>query len=128
MTALQGPAAIRHFFHHNHIPPYVSTSTFNLLGAGHRSTTLHLLIPPTALMGGTRTSLSRMTRWPTACRIAAANNYLLHQAVADYVHQRGPNGAVLFLMFDASTERLARHLGLRVCFPLPHYAALWIAR
>ena len=34
MTALQGPAAIRHFFHHNHIPLYyVSTSTFNLLGA-----------------------------------------------------------------------------------------------
>ena len=34
MTALQGPAAIRDFFRHNHIPlHYISTSTFNLLGA-----------------------------------------------------------------------------------------------
>ena len=34
MTALQGPAAIRNFFRHHHTPLYyVSTSTFNLLGA-----------------------------------------------------------------------------------------------
>jgi len=34
MTALQGPAAIRDFFRHNYTPfHYVSTSTFNLLGA-----------------------------------------------------------------------------------------------
>jgi hypothetical protein len=120
MTALQGPAAIRHFFHHNHIPLYyVSTSTFNLLGAEAWINNLtfintinsfdgrhpHIFVPDDALAHGLH-------------GIAAANNYLLqHQAVADYVHQRRPDGAVLFLMFDASTERLAHHLGLRVCFP-----------
>jgi D-alanine-D-alanine ligase-like ATP-grasp enzyme len=120
MTALQGPAAIRDFFRHNYTPfHYVSTSTFNLLGADTWINNLtfintidsfdgqhpHIFVPHDALAHGLH-------------GIEAANSYLLkHQAVANYLHQRGPNGAVLFLMFDASTERLARHLGLRVCFP-----------
>src|SRR5689334_17882981 len=117
MTALQGPAAIRNFFRHNHTPLYyVSTSTFNLLGAEAWINNLafintinsfdgqhpHIFVPPDAPAHGLH-------------GITAANNYLLqHQAVADYVHQGGPNGAVLFLMFDALTERLAHNLGLRV--------------
>jgi biotin carboxylase len=120
MTALQGAAAICHFFRHNHTPLYyVSTSTFNLLGADTWINNLtfintinsfdgqhpHIFVPHDALAHGLH-------------GIEAANNYLLtHQAVVDYVHQWGPNGAVLFLMFDASTERLAHRLGLRVCFP-----------
>jgi len=120
MTALQGPAAIRNFFRHHHTPLYyVNTSTFNLLGAEAWINNLtfintinsfdgqhpHIFVPHDTLAHGLH-------------GIAAANNYLLqHQAVADYVHKGGPNGAVLFLMFDEPTEILARNLGLRVCFP-----------
>jgi hypothetical protein len=120
MTALQGPAAIRDFFRHNHIPLYyISTSTFNLLGADTWINNLtfintidsfdgqhpHIFVPDDALTHGLH-------------GIEAANHYLLqHQAVMDYLHKRGPDSAVLFLMFDEPTERLAHHLGLRVCFP-----------
>jgi glutathione synthase/RimK-type ligase-like ATP-grasp enzyme len=120
MTALQCPAAIRDFFRHNHTPfYYVSTSTFNLLGADAWINNLtfintidsfdgqhpHIFVPDDALAHGLH-------------GIEAANSYLLkHQAVADYLHKRGPDSAVLFLMFDEPTERLAHHLGLRICFP-----------
>jgi D-alanine-D-alanine ligase-like ATP-grasp enzyme len=120
MIALQGPAAIRNFFRQRLTPLYyVSTSTFNLLGADTWINNLtfintidsfdgqhpHVFVPDDALAHGLH-------------GIEAANHYLLqHQAVADYLCQRGPNRAVLFLMFDAPTERLAHHLGLRVCFP-----------
>ena len=51
-------------------------------------------------------------------RIEAANNLLLsHPAVANHVRSWGPGGKVLFLMFDEETERLAKALGLEVCFP-----------
>ncbi|MCB1053244.1 MAG: biotin carboxylase, partial [Acidobacteria bacterium] len=46
------------------------------------------------------------------------NNYLLeHKEVQDYIKSRGKNGKMLFLMFDEQTEKLARNLGMQVCFP-----------
>lgn len=89
MTALQGHAAIRNFFRHQHTPLYyVNTSTFNLLGAEAWINNLnfintinsfdgqnpHIFIPPDALTHGLH-------------GITAANNDLLqHQAANDYVH------------------------------------------
>ena len=119
MTALQGPAAIRHFFHHNHIPLYyVSTSTFNLLGAEAWINNLTFINTINSFDGRHPHIFVPHDAGPRLAGLQQRTIICSTQAVADYVHQRGPNGAVLFLMFDASTERLARHLGLRVCFPL----------
>jgi glutathione synthase/RimK-type ligase-like ATP-grasp enzyme len=120
MKTLQGQADIRDFFHRNQTPLYyISTSTFNLLGAdewvGNCSfiNTInsfegrhpHVFVPTDALAHGLQ-------------GIEAANNYLLnHPAVADHVRQSGLGGGVLFLMFDAHTEDLARNLGLTVALP-----------
>src|SRR5690606_34235644 len=49
------------------------------------------------------------------------NNYMLeHKEVIDYIESRkvnGKNGKALFLMFDETTEKLARQIGLEVAFP-----------
>ena len=122
---MQSPADIRDFFRRNQTPLYyVSTSAFNLLGADEWINNLtfintinsfdgqhpNVFVPADALAHGLQ-------------GIEAANNYLLnHRAVADYVRRSGSGGGVLFLMFDAHTEALARNLGLTVAFPPPNCA------
>jgi hypothetical protein len=120
MRRLQSQADIRDFFHRNQTPLYyVSTSTFNLLGADEWVNNLtfintinsfdgqhpNVFVPNDALAHGLQ-------------GIEAANNYLLnHPAVADHLRRSGSGGSALFLMFDAHTEALARKLGLMVAFP-----------
>jgi len=120
MRTLQSQADIRDFFHRNQTPLYyVSTSTFNLLGADEWVNNLtfintidsfdgqhpNVFVPNDALAHGLQ-------------GIEAANNYLLnHPAVADHLRRSGSGGGALFLMFDAHTEALACKLGLTVAFP-----------
>lgn len=119
MKTLQSPADLRDFFHQNQTPLcYVSTTAFNLLGADEWVSKFtfvntinsfdgrhpNLFVPTDALAHGLQ-------------GIEAANNYLLnHPAVADHLRRSGLGG-VLFLMFDAHTEALARNLGLTVALP-----------
>ena len=119
MSTLQGRSDILEFFRRNQIPLYyVSTSTFNVLGADDWINKLsfintidsfdgrhpHVFVsppPPSLYLPG----------------IEAPNNYLLgHPAVADHVRRSGPGGA-LFMMFDAQAEALAQKLGLAVVSP-----------
>lgn len=120
MKSVQSPADIPDFFRRNQTPLYyVSTSTFNLLGADEWINDLrfintinsfdgqhpNIFVPDDALAHGLQ-------------GLEATNNYLLnHRAVADYVRRSSSGGGVLFLMFDAHTEALARKLGLTVAFP-----------
>src|ERR1700750_498445 len=49
----------------------------------------------------------------------SVNTYRLgHKQVADRIHARG-GGKVLFVMFEAETEELAKELGLEVARPPP---------
>ncbi|HEY3232979.1 MAG TPA: hypothetical protein VGJ87_27350 [Roseiflexaceae bacterium] len=120
MKTLKSQADIHDFFQRNQTPLYyVSTSTFNLLGADEWVNNLtfintinsfdgqhpYVFVPADALAHGLQ-------------GIEAANNYLLnHPAVANHLCRSGSGGGVLFLMFDAHTESLARKLGLTVALP-----------
>jgi len=117
---LRSDQDIFEFFRQNTTPLfYVSTSTYNVLGAdewinrlgfintidsfdGQHPHVLAIVPPPSTIAPG----------------IVDANNYLLAQpAVADHVRRAGPGAGVLFLMFDEHTEALANALGLTVAHP-----------
>ncbi len=117
--SLRGLSEIYRFFRENPIPIYfVSPTAYNLLGLDDWVSSLryicyfdsfdgahdHVFVPPHA---GPR-------EFET---FESVNTYLLgHKAVQDYVAQRG-QGLVLFVMFDAETERLADELGLAIALP-----------
>jgi hypothetical protein len=120
MRTLQTPADVQRFFRDNRTPIYyVSTTTFNLLGAEEWVGGLTFLNAVDSF-GGRHPNVFVPDGLPPDCldSFEACNNALLsHPAVAEYVHERGPGGKALFLMFDEETERLADRLGLEVCFP-----------
>jgi hypothetical protein len=120
MRTLQTDADVRRFFRENEAPIYyVSTTTFNLLGAEEWVGGLSFLNAVDSF-DGRHPNVFLPDGLPPAClgSFEACNNALLsHPAVADYVRARGPGGKVLFLMYDEQTERLAARLGLEVCFP-----------
>jgi hypothetical protein len=120
MRTLQTTADIRRFFRVNETPIYyVSTTTFNLLGAEEWVGGLNFLNAVDSF-DGQHPNVFLPVGLPPDCldSFEACNNALLgHPAVADYIRARGPGGKVLFLMFDEQTERLAARLGLEVCFP-----------
>jgi hypothetical protein len=98
---------------------YVSTTTFNLLGADEWIGGLRFLNAVDSF-DGQHPNVFIPDDLPVDCldRFEACNNALLsHPAVAEQVRECGPGGKALFLMFDEQTERLAARLGLEVCFP-----------
>jgi hypothetical protein len=117
---LDGVSDIRRFFYRNETPIYfVSPTNFNLLGADEWVRGLKFIsyIDP---FDGQHPNVFVPSEAPheVFASIEEINNYLLeHKEVADYVRDRGPGGKVLFLMFDDTTEALARRLGLEICFP-----------
>jgi hypothetical protein len=120
MRTLQTAADIRRFFSENKTPIYyVSTTTFNLLGAEDWFGGLRFLNGVDSF-DGRHPNVFVPDGLPPDCldSFEACNNALLsHPAVAELVRARGPGGKALFLMFDEETERLAARLGLEVCFP-----------
>ena len=118
--ALRGVSDVRRYFFRNTEPVYfISATPFNLLGLDEwvRSFMFinaidcfdgehpNVFVPP----------LLEHEPWTS---IEDINNYLLsHPAVAELIHERGPGGKAVFLMFDETTEKLCEKLGLEVCFP-----------
>jgi biotin carboxylase len=117
---LKGMSDIRRFFHRNEDPVYfISATNFNLLGIdewvgafkfinyidcfdGHHP---HVYCPP------------EMPHEQFES-IEDINNYLLrHPDVQNLVHAGRHPARAVFLMFDEETERLAKELDLKVCFP-----------
>jgi len=119
-VSLDGAKDIFDFFRERQNPLfYISTSTYNILGADEWIGNLSFInsidsfdgqhprvftaVPPPGLISPA---------------IEAANNYLLaHPSVADHVRSAGPGAGVLFLLFDEHTEPLAHGLGLDVAHP-----------
>lgn len=119
MQSLQGRSDILAFFRRNKRPLYyLSTSTFNVLGMDEWVHTLSFINTIDSFDGRhPRVFVAAPPPSLDLPRIEAANNYLLaHPAVADHVCGSG-SGGLLFLMFDAQAEALARTLGLVVVSP-----------
>jgi len=119
-TKLRGISDLRRFFYRNTEPVYfISATPFNLLGMDEwvRGFTFinaidcfdgqhpNVFVPPEI----------EHEPWTS---IEDINNYLLsHPAVIEFIKQRGNGGKAVFLMFDETTEKLCKDLGLEVCFP-----------
>ena len=111
-------AAIRELFRGDEAPIYyVSDAALNLIGADRWIGGLRYINTVNCFDG----RHPRVLFIPHAApprSLEANNNFLLaHPEVAAYIHRFGSEGKALFWEFDATTERLARALGLEVCFP-----------
>lgn len=118
---LNGISNIRRFFYRNEEPIYfISATNFNLLGADEWIKGFKFICYIECFDGLHPNVFSPKEELPHEefQSIEDINNYLLeHKEVVDYVKNRRRKGKALFLMFDAQTEKLARQLGLEVCFP-----------
>ncbi len=118
---LKSISDIRRFFYKNEEPIYfISATNFNLLGADEWIKNFkfinyidcydeqhpNVFTPKEELPHDEFESIEDITA------------YLLdHKEVHDHVKSRGEKGKVLYLMFDQRVEKLAKQLGLKVCFP-----------
>jgi D-alanine-D-alanine ligase-like ATP-grasp enzyme len=118
---LNGISDIRRFFYRNEVPIYfISATNFNLLGADEWIKSFKFICYIECFDGLHPNVFSPKEEMPHEefQSIEDINNYLLeHKEVVDYIKGRGGKGKALFLMFDGRTEKLAKQLGLEVCFP-----------
>ncbi len=121
VTELNGISDIRRFFYRNETPIYfISATNFNLLGADEWIKGFKFICYIECYDGQHPNVFSPKEELPHEefQSIEDINNYLLeHKEVVDYIKSRGPKSKALFLMFDGRTEKLAKQLGLEVCFP-----------
>lgn len=120
---LRGISDIRRFFYKNEIPIYfISATNFNLLGADEWVKGFKF-ITYIECFDGLHPNVFSPTEIPhdEFTSIEDINNYLLeHKEVIDFIGSRkkGKNkGKAMFLMFDETTEKLAKKIGLDVAFP-----------
>ena len=119
-TSLNGAKDILDFFRGYQEPLfYVSTSTYNILGAEQWIGSLNFINSLDSFDGHhPRIFTSVPPPGVTPDGITGATNYLLAQpSVADHVRRSGPGAGVMFLMFDEHAEAAARGLGLKVAHP-----------
>lgn len=120
-AVLNGISDIRRFFYRNEVPIYfISATNFNLLGADEWIKGFKFICYIECFDGLHPNVFSPKEELPHEefQSIEDINNYLLeHKEVADYIKARGGKGKALLLMFDGRTEKLAKQLGLEVCFP-----------
>jgi len=123
-TVLNGVPDIRRFFYKNEIPLYfISATNFNMLGADEWIKGFKFICHIECFDGQHPNVFSPKEEIPhdEFTSIEDINNYLLqHPEVQDYVNRRKKGksaGKAMFLMFDETTERLAKKLGLQVMFP-----------
>ena len=117
---LHGLSDVRRYFHRNEIPVYfISATNFNLLGMDEWVKNFKFISYLDCYDGRhPNTFVPPPLPHPDFQSIEDINNYLLqHPAVKDYVKGRGGKPKAVFLMFDETTESLARKLGLQVWFP-----------
>jgi hypothetical protein len=124
MTTLQTFTQIKDFFKSNSTPIYfISATNFNLLGMDEWVSNFKFISYIDSYDGLHPNLFSPKEEVPHEefTSIEDINNYLLqHPEVIEYIKSRrvnGDAGKVLFLMFNEETERLAKALGLEVCFP-----------
>ena len=120
-STLRGISDVRRFFYRNETPIYfISATNFNLLGADEWIKGFKFICYIECFDGLHPNVFSPKEEMPHEefQSIEDINNYLLeHKEVVDYIKSRGKKGKALFLMFDGRTEKLAKKLGLEVCFP-----------
>jgi hypothetical protein len=121
---LNGISDIRRFFFRNETPVYfISATNFNLLGADEWIKGFKFITYIECFDGLHPNVFSpkQQIEHDEFESIEDINNYLLeHKEVIDYLESRKNSkktGKVLFLMFDSKTEKLAKKLGLEICFP-----------
>lgn len=117
-------ADIKQYFKANKTPIYfISATNFNLLGMDEWINNFTFISHIDSFGGQHPHLFSPKTEVPHEefTSIEDINNYLLqHPEVKQYIKDRSVNGQAgkaLFLMFDEKTERLAKAIGLDVCFP-----------
>ncbi|MEX1190070.1 MAG: biotin carboxylase [Bacteroidia bacterium] len=123
-SILNDVSDIRRFFYKNETPIYfMSATNFNLLGADEWIKGFKFICNIECFGGLHPNVFSPKKEMPhdEFESIEDINNYLLqHPEVQAYINSRkkgGKAGKILFLMFDAKTEKLAQKLGLEVIFP-----------
>ena len=121
---LNGISDIRRFFFRNETPVYfISATNFNLLGADEWIKGFKFITYIECFDGLHPNVFSpkEQIEHEEFESIEDINNYLLeHKEVIDYLESRKNSkktGKALFLMFDSKTEKLAKKLGLEICFP-----------
>jgi biotin carboxylase len=117
---LNGISDIRRFFHRIETPIYfISATNFNLLGLDEWVKNLKY-INYLDCYDGRHPNVFVPTEIPHEefQSIEDINNYLLqHHEVKDYIKSHGRHPKALFLMFDETTEKLAKEAGMNVWFP-----------
>jgi len=117
---LNGISDIRRYFHRNPDPIYfISATNFNLLGLDEWVKNFKYINYMDCYDGRHPNTLApRPEPHPEFQSIEEINNYLLeHKEVIDWTKRRGGKPKAVFLMFDESTEKLAKELGLKVWMP-----------
>jgi hypothetical protein len=120
MKSIRSISDLRVFMHRNEQPIYfISATNFNLLGLDQWVRNLRY-INYIDCFDGRHPNVFVPSEVPHAEfeSIEDINNYLLqHKDVVDLIERRGGRPVATFLMFDETTEALAKELGLEVWFP-----------
>ncbi len=117
---LSGISDIRRFFHRNETPIYfISATNFNLLGMDEWVKNFKFISYIDCYDGRhPNTFVPPPLPHPDFHSIEDINNYLLqHPAVKAFIKGRPGKPKAVFLMFDETTETLARKIGMQVWFP-----------
>ncbi|MDX1604895.1 MAG: biotin carboxylase [Candidatus Competibacterales bacterium] len=117
---LKGISDIRRHFHRNERPMFfISATNFNLLGMDEWVRGFKYVSYIDSYDGRhPNLFVPDEIPHPEFESIEDINNYLLeHKAVIDYIKAQGERPVALFLMFDETTEALARELDLEIWFP-----------
>jgi hypothetical protein len=124
MNTLNSISDIKHFFSTNETPIYfISATNFNLIGIDDWVSNFKYISHIDCFEGAHPNVFVPSLEIPhdEFQSIEDINNYLLqHPEVISYIQSRAVNGnagKALFLMFNETTEALAKALGLEVCFP-----------
>jgi len=117
---LKGISDIRRLFHRNDTPIYfISATNFNLLGMDEWVKNFKFISYIDCYDGRhPNTFVPSEIPHDEFQSIEDINNYLLtHPEVLDLVGRRGGKPKAVFLMFDQTTEKLAKQAGMAVWFP-----------
>ncbi|TDD97306.1 biotin carboxylase [Flavobacterium cellulosilyticum] len=121
---LNGVSDIRRFFYKNETPLYfISATNFNMLGADEWIKGFKFICHIECFDGQHPNVFSPKEEIPhdEFTSIEDINNYLLqHPEVKSYLNLRKKGestGKAMFLMFDETTEKLAKKLDLEIMFP-----------
>lgn len=122
--SLSGISDIRRFFYMNETPIYfIGATNFNLLGADEWIKGFKYICYIECFDGLHPNVFSPQEELPhdEFQSMEEINNYLLeHKEVGEFIaarKQKGKKSKVMFLMFDETTEKLAKKLGLEIMFP-----------